>query len=277
MELNNTVRNRRVGFLGVAVATLLTPAGKLISSAVAAGVTMALVTTTMSDGTTAIDMENTPVPHLATSSAPIPEYFEVAMSELTISEPAAELLATGENSPGMMLASMPSAVVLTSNTDNGPSGGNLIEMPAMGSAFAPPPLVLRAPQVDCAQVLNKDASERTEQEKALCEAQITQTTEIKGEIIALYTEVTPTTGEGSNQPTLVVSNTPEEVVKTTGDGTNPPTDPNTPPKGLPSEPVSPTTGNALVTIAAIPEPSTIGLLLLGLFGLGWTARRNTGV
>lgn len=283
MELNNAVRNRRVGFLGVAIATLLTPAGKLISSAVAAGVTMALVTTTVSDGTTGIEIENAELPQLATSSAAIPDYFEMGMSELTISEPAAELLATRENSNGMMLASMPSMGVL-SNSANGPSGGNLSEIPAMGVGFGPPPIIITGDPADpkgpnCEQVLKKDPSERTEEEK-VCE--------VIPEIIALVPpvpeapppvpEAIPETNNPSvNPPPLIVSNTPPEEEQQRTPEKEQPRKPDDEPKKwpLPSEPVSSPTGE-FVAAAAIPEPSTIGLLLLGLIGLGWITRRNTG-
>ena len=284
MELNNAVRNRRVGFLGVAIATLLTPAGKLISSAVAAGVTMALVTTTVSDGTTDIEIENTQVAQLATSSAPIPDYFEMGMSELTISEPAAELLATRENSNGMVLASMPSMSVL-SNTANGPSGGNLSELPAMGVGFGPPPIIITGGPADpkgpnCEQVLKMDPKEIPEEIKVICE--------VIPELIAQVPpvpEATPPVPEAipepnnpsDNPPPLIVSNTPPEEKQPDTPEKNQPRTPDDEPKKwpLPSEPVSSPTGE-FVAAAAIPEPSTIGLLVLGLFGLGWITRRKTG-
>ncbi len=47
MKLNDPNRNRKAGFFGVAVATLLTPGGKLFTSAMAAAVTIAAVVSNM--------------------------------------------------------------------------------------------------------------------------------------------------------------------------------------------------------------------------------------
>lgn len=280
MEINNTTRNRRLGYLGAAVATLLTPAGKLISSAVAAGVTVALIT--MNEPKIA-DVPKPPAPHPVASAELIQEYFanELAdTSDLSIPVTGAEVLVTKDNAAGLQLTSMPSAIVISSNSANGPSGGNFFEMPAIGSGFNPPDLFSPKPQVDCEQVVKKDASERTELEKTLCEALITQTGTTKEEIVQLIAEVTPTTGEGSNLPSLVVSNDPtqdpvddEKLLK---DQIPPKNKPEDRPNTLPSEPVFRFTNDESLMIAAIPEPSTIGLLLLGLLSLGWVSRRNTG-
>lgn len=286
MKMNNTTRNRRVGFLGVAVVTLLSPAGKLISSAVAAGATVALIT--MSGGPKVVDLGKSPVPKLATSSELIDEYFAnelAATSEPSLPEPGAELLATKENSAGLMLASMPSTVVPASNTANGPSGGGLFDLPALGPGFGPPPVVIRDPEVDCEQVLKKDDTEKTELEKALCDSIITQTEEMKEEIVKLITEVTPETitdgtpAKGDPNPgvqPLAFDDSPQIP----GKGLNPPADPGTPENNPDDSPIIQASGpmysDLPVAITAIPEPSTIGLLLLGLFSLGWVYRRNTG-
>lgn len=287
--MKNTTRNRWAGYFGVAVATLLTPAGKLISSAVAAGAAVALIA--MSDGPRIIDAVEPPVPALATSSALIEEYFanEMATSELTSSEPGIELFATKENRAGLMLTPMPSTAILASSLANGPGGGSLFDSPtSFGPALGADP-IYREPRepgdrVDCEQVYKKDDSEKTELEKALCDSVVTDNEELKKEIVELITEVTPETGDskGGNPPLVVVNDSPQNPA----DGLKPPTDEDQIPPGnntggsplvLPSEPVFRLSNDVPVTIAAIPEPSTLGLLLLGLFSLGWVYRRNTKV
>jgi len=313
MEINYTTRNRRLGYLGAAVATLLTPAGKLISSAVAAGVTVALIT--MSDPKVT-DVPKTPVPNPVASSELLQEYFANELtntSDLSIPVTGAEVLPTKNNSAGLQLTPMPTAVDIASNTANGPSGGSFLDIPALGAGFGPPNILISNPQVDCEQVLKKDASERTALEKALCELQIAQTEEIKEEILQLITYGTSDNGDqnpgikplADNDPPLITGNGPSLTDGTSNNGDqNPrikpladndrplitrngpslPADPGTPKKNpddsstvLPSEPVFRLASDVPVTIAAIPEPSTIGLLLLGLFSLGWASRRTTGV
>ena len=71
MEMKNSTRNRWLGYFGIAVATLLTPAGKLISSAVAAAATVAALIN-MSDPE--VDLKKSPVSAHATSTDHIDEY-----------------------------------------------------------------------------------------------------------------------------------------------------------------------------------------------------------
>lgn len=289
MELNNTARNRRVGYLGVAVATLLTPAGKLISSAVAAGVTVALIT--MNNPKVA-DVSKTRVPNPVASSELIEEYFAnelVDTSELAIPVTGAEVLPTKNNSAGLQLTPMSTAIDIASNTANGPSGGGFLGIPAFGAGFGATNILPSDPQADCEQVLKKNASERTALEKASCELQIAQTEDIKEEIVQLMAAVILESGNPNGEDEQVVGkNGEDEQVADKGEDeqvvdkkdednpVKPKKQPEDQSNALPTRQVSSLTSDGLSTIAAIPEPSTIGLLLLGLFSLGWIYRRNTG-
>lgn len=286
--MENATRNRWTGYFGVAIATLLTPAGKLISSAVAAGVAVALIAANDNTGT---EPSAPPPPRLETSSALIEDYFEneIATGALTSFEPQEAIDAINEKSVGLIPATMPSTIVL-SNTDNASSGRGAMDTSPLAWLLAPLS-ILREPDIDidCDQVLIKDVSQRTELENTVCEATIAQAEQTKEETVALIAEVEPTTGEGSNRIVVIPTSEGSNPIIPTSEGSNPPlviatnnspedeptgATPPQPRNGLSSDPIVSSSGNDAILIAAIPEPSTIGLMLLGLAGLGSIYRRK---
>lgn len=276
--MKNATRNRWTGYFGVAIATLLTPAGKLISSAVAAGVAVALIA---ANDNAVTEPSAPPPPRLDTSSALIEDYFEneIAAGALTSFEPQEAIAAINEKSVGLIPAAMPSTIVL-SNTDNASSGRGAMDTSPLAWLLAPLS-ILREPDIDidCDQVLIKDVSQRTELENTVCEATIAQAQQTKEETVALIAEVEPTTGEGSNTPLVIATSNPPLVIATSNAPQPPEDEPTsaTPPQprnGLSSDPIVSSSGNDAILIAAIPEPSTIGLMLLGLAGLGSIYRRQ---
>lgn len=267
--MKNATRNRWTGYFGVAIATLLTPAGKLISSAVAAGVAVALIA---ANDNAVTEPSAPPPPRLDTSSALIEDYFEneIATGALTSFEPEEAIAAINEKSVGLIPAAMPSTIVL-SNTDNASSGRGAMDTSPLAWLLAPLS-ILREPDIDidCDQVLIKDVSQRTELENTVCEATIAQAQQTKEETVALIAEVEPTTGEGSNPPLVIATSNAPQPPEDEPTSATPPQ----PRNGLSSDPIVSSSGNDAILIAAIPEPSTIGLILLGLAGLGSIYRRQ---
>lgn len=308
MEMKNSTRNRWLGYFGLAVATLLTPAGKLISSAVAAAAT---VTALINMSGPEVDMEMSPVPAHATSSDHIDEYItnELAtVSDQSIMEQDSDFLETHESGAAMTLSAMPPAGIIATNSSTGPSGGGLSNAPSTGpmsgpGMSGPGPISRGDPRgedpspikLDCTEILKKDASEISDLEKALCDPIVTKTTpdaDIPPDIVADSKPSSPAETTIPTEP----SNPAETTAPTKLSNPAEPSIPtelvnlpkiaeldDLPPTIIPaSDPVQThrtisDDSRSTAVITAIPEPSTLGLMLLGMLGLVWIYRRSVDI
>lgn len=257
MELNDPIRNRRVGFLGVAVATLLTPGGKLFTSAMAAATLgVAGVALLAKDDPTSTGKSAAPA--IAQTSTALNGAELLALkSELPASESGYDLLtATPSNSP------VPSQVIPSTfqSSINGGSNMSAVNIPAPTIPLSNgiPVIVIgagfpQAPESDEPPALPELADPP------------------KPDFIA----------KPSGKPNDVP---PDEIIIVEAFPEN---DPLSGPDVLPASPPPPDDEkNPLVTdaglpgiqsplsTAALPIPSTLGLFLLGLASLGWLYRRR---
>jgi len=264
MKLNDPNRNRKPGFFGVTVATLLTPGGKLFTSAMAAVTTLGVVGVVMAP----------PSPHAPVETAPAPKVSDVSIdqellnvsnlegeSELMTSE--AMIAAPEQGMSGVTLSASNHINVASveAMTQSAPGG-----IPAYsGLGFNPPSTERR----QCTVVKLSDYVVGADPDKEVCLEDI---------------EDLAKNGSGEEPPVIVSLNDPESG-----------TDGGTPPKGSPAlnpqELITPedipSTGSGEgptfqpaqdilgpIQIAAVSEPSTLAMLLLGLVGLGSIARRK---
>ena len=284
MKTKNTTRTRLNGYIGIAVATLLTPSGKLISSAVAAATVVGLVSMSTSPKPATVSMSAPPVTYTGA------EYIDNELlnaEQLPATEIGSDASVSEETKEVVKLPSVASINVAAAGSGgNGPSGGGLPSSLPLGSGpglpfdpddpDGPRPPVLPQPETPECIALNTD------------NLKIEGLEDVGG---------TGNPPEGCKPPVVVLAdlpdpNMPPEVDEPTVPG-NPPSRgepqyippevsdlpddaiPTIPAGGLDTIPTGEESIGPFVTAAAIPEPSTLGLLLLGAISFGWVSRRKT--
>lgn len=298
MKIKPSTRTRLTGYFGIAVTTLLTPGGKLISSALAAATVAGVV-----------GMNLPPKDEKTKNSAPPVAYTSVEsnvndllnVSDLPIAETASdtltpEMLASDqyaaqtyvpqENQSGFNPQSLPAANLVTlntinPNTANAPDGFGVPNLPPLGPKSAPefPPQVfpkdeLLPPQAKCTAVI-KSGDSASKGAGVLDEVICNE--EEDHEVTT--NPINPVLGEAPLGPSI---NDPEVLAL--------PLDPAKgfiPVGSIPEEDapplfpkiaaLTPDTNQQiqpLLAVAEISEPSTLAMLLLGLTGFGWRYRRK---
>lgn len=283
MKTKNTTRTRLNGYIGIAVATLLTPSGKLISSAVAAATVVGLVSMSTPPKPATLSMS---APQVANTGTGYIDNELLNAEQLPVTEIGSNASMSEETKEVIKLPSVASInVAATGSSSTGPSGGGLPNSLPLGSwpglPFDP----------------DSDGPKRPE----LLQPETPECTALN--IDYLKTEGLEDVGNTSNQPKgckppvvvlggLPDPNVPPEVDEPTVPGNPPsqgepqyiPPEVNDLPDGaIPTIPAAgpstiPTGGDSIgpfVSAAAIPEPSTLGLLLLGVMSFGWVNRRKT--
>lgn len=277
MKIKDTTRTRMTGYLGIAVATLLTPSGKLISSAVAAATVVGLVSMSLPPEPVTVSISAPPVVYTGA------EYIDNELlnpEQFPATEIGADTSISEETKEVVKLPSVASInVAATDSSGMGPSGGGLPSSlpigsgPGLGLPNDPDntnPPVLPQPEPPECIALNTDYLKTEGMEDVGSTGN--QPEGCKPSVVVLSNPPDLNTPPETDEPTVPgkppyippeVSDLPEDAIPTIPAG-----GPGTIPTG--GESILP-----LATVAAIPEPSTLGLLLLGVISFGWVNRRKT--
>ena len=280
MELNDPNRNRKAGFFGVAVATLLTPGGKLFTSAMAAA-TLAVVGMSLAPKEDSSGLADSAIQ----TGAP-----EASGGMLDLSEPPT----SGDTQmlSAETLVEDPSAVpgnpaAFTSQTmhANNVAASNIagIDVSNVGGGSGPsalPPTIF-LPQRD----KNPDS------EKPKCTVvvvgELASNTELAGdEVICVEEDNVAKNGdpEATGQPESVGEPVSEPIV-IASDSPSKSGPALTTPEYIGPSPAETSPANSdpiverqlfqpLISVAAVPEPTTLALFGLGLLGFAQIYRKN---
>lgn len=229
-------RARNLGILGIAIYTLLSPSGKIISSAAAATLLVAGLVTQLRPPSPPAAQAPAPTPVVPTrlahsgSSAPVFTYIEVDGETLPV---VLTENPTDNSSAGHGPASVSPSLDLSGGGGRGPGAGSLPPQGEPGSKSHQSPSG------------NVPAS--------LSEAPESQRTMGMDDPL---NPLIPLSGQPEPLNSLIpLSRQSEPLLTSPYNGQSP-------------------LQTAVVSPAAIPEPSVIGLMLLGLAALGWTGRRH---
>lgn len=276
MELNNPDRNRKAGFLGVTIATLLTPGGKLFTSALAA-VTVAggLISTKLAHEETSPTPSATPTV-LPTSDTVLDESNLPELTEAydTLSAPAVGFASNASLPSGLTMQSMSSLNVAAVDSMNTPPSN--IEI-ADWNPLLPPPLFKDPVKPECVVVPPEELDNiKLAEGQVICESDDSKTgnksepgpqPELVADASGGGTQNGGSGGGGQpNEPVLlvdpVVGPGPQDLPLPRG------------PFGPELVPEAPQYTLSALTPSAVSAPSTLGLLLLGLANLGWLYRKR---
>ena len=280
MKLNDPDRNRRAGFFGVAVATLLTPGGKLFTSAMAAAVTIAAVVSNMDSSqdpagpsSAAIDTGALEAPGKTVDISDLPTTGDTQMlsAETLVEDPTA--------APGMP------AAFTSQNMSSGNLTGTNIAGIAVSNAGGGSESIIPLPPRDpsdpkCTPVLLSELDPNTElpKDEIICLEDFKKSKKGNPESTAGKNGDPESTGEpestgGPGSEPLVIALAPfspepelsPEIVGPTPEETPIPNDAPT---------FQPLLIQPLASVAAVPEPTTLALLGLGLLGFAQVYRKN---
>ncbi len=274
-------RTRRLGLLAVGIASLLSPAGKIIASSVVAAMVIGGIATqldhTPAPNTVLPVTHGNPPPSVAATSAPRPHASgEITHIDLDGATLPIMLADAGDGIPGNQGADGPSHMPsdlfgVPSATHGSGSPGRVpgiayprpagsepaakptpgtppgIAIPASPAPAKQPPATAGNPQLPAAQDGPAPPSQAG----------------------------TPGTAPIPGNPALPSAGQPPTLT----DDVPPATDakPQVISEGVPPDTLddtAPLQSGGPSTIAAVPEPSTLGLILLGLMGLVWAGRRT---
>ena len=295
MKIKDKTRTRLIGYFGLAVATLLTPGGKLISSAVAAATVAGLIGMNMA---TKQDQANQPVPAIHSGGLPTDEEI-LGAGNLTTADEASDTLSAETlipepnaalgNQTAFATQTMPAANMAAVNAvgvGGEANAGSALSTfdPKISAQHGPDPIKHDSDPI------KRDPKECT----VVILGELASNTEIMGDEITCLEKDTLASSEGnpesqtdSESPTVSrgvpESDVPETVVPKSPASYPEPVLLATPEYiGPDSKDVSPTQmplvvaeqDQPFISIGAIPEPSTLGLFLMGLMGFVQVYRKN---
>lgn len=281
MELSNPEQNRKAGFLGVTIATLLTPGGKLFTSAVAASLVVGAVALNegpkqeqapnISEGALNIESEILDADNLSTTSDDTLSPQTLAFGSPTLS-----------SQPAFAIQAMPPIHVAGIESPSSTPGFSMPSSFGGMSAYTPTTTDGGSSAQDCKKVLVDESGKVVVDKdgKVICLDKQKTTGEggtgdegsPTSEIIAGY--IPDSTSSGDNSPSATDNSLPVEDV---GD------------KSLPVEDVGPSVGDLspsqapqsedasfapMISVTAVPEPATLALFLLGLAGFAQVYRKR---
>lgn len=252
MKLNDPNRNRKAGFLGVAVATLLTPGGKLFTSAMAGALGIAGVALLAKDDPTSSGKSSAPT--IAETSTPLNGAELLGLTDIPASESGYDPLTATATLPGnnqqVGLSGQPSfSTAGVSSATNVPASTSPVSNGVPGGM----------PQFPLGQPGQSGEPGEIPEPPAVSE---------------------PLAGP-TNSPEDNPDEKPDELIIIAEAF---PDDPLKGPDVLPPSPPPQDANNPLITDAtpgiqalvptAVSLPSTLALLLLGLASFGWVTRRT---
>lgn len=261
MELNDPNRNRRVGFLGVTIATLLTPGGKLFTSAMAAGALgVAGVALLAKDDPTSSGKSSAPA--IAQTSTSLNGAELLGLTDIPASESGYDPLTAAvslpvnnqqvvlsTSQPSLSTAGMPAAINIPAPTVPLSNGVPVI---VMGGVPQLPP--------------SNPGDPSDPGELPLLPEPLYIPNPIAGP-----EEPDPDKKPDDEEKIIIAEYFPDDD-PLKGPDVLPPSPP---PRDDEKNPLVIDSGfQPLLTTAAIPIPPTIGLLLLGLVNLGWLLYRR---
>lgn len=268
MKIKPSTRTRLIGYIGIAVTTLLTPGGKLISSALAAATVVGLASMNIPSEDEKTSNSAAPIAYtgIESTESGLLDVSDLSIAGTTSDTLTPEMLASDQyaaqisalqenqaafkiqnNTPSTNLASLS----LPSDTANGGGLPNAFPAgPTSGPQFTPHPSISSSPQGT--PPLETLAPETLAPEK---EGKV-----VTPDSISLPLEESPSLlGPKVIAPEVLAL--PASSIPNIEDGL----------------PVADQRIEPLFAIAAveIPEPSTLGLFLLGLASFGWIYRSRT--
>ena len=275
MKIKNSMRTRLTGYVGIIVTTLLTPGGKLISSAMAAALVVGLVNLSTPDKTTKV-AEATPTIIPAEHTNLDPSLLGVRDLPLTVSQHdmlAPETLGSDQHESPALAPQTPQAGYTAPgiSSDNlattyiaGASSGGLPTLPATGPRFVPKFVPGSPPDITtkCTPI--------SEIEDALRKGLVAPDVVICKEDVVTADSSPPALGDAPSTNDPVLLSAPVEVAKENAPYASPYS-----PKiaGLAPDLFTQAIQPSLA-IAAISEPSTPAMLFLGLIGIASLYRRK---
>ena len=274
MKIKDSTRTRLTGYVGIIVTTLLTPGGKLISSAMAAAVVVGLVSLNTPDKNTKI-ADATPTIIPADNPNLDPGLLGVRDLPLTVQHDmlAPETLGSDQHESPALAPQTPQAGFATQgiSSDNlastyiaGASSGGLPTLPATGPRFVPKFVPGSPPDITtkCTPI--------SEIEDALRKGLVAPDVVICKEDVVTADSSPPALGDAPSTNDPVLLSAPVEVAKENAPYASPYS-----PKiaGLAPDLFTQAIQPSLA-IAAISEPSTLAMLFLGLIGIASLYRRK---
>lgn len=283
MELNDPNRNRRAGFLGVAVATLLTPGGKLFTSAMAAA-TLAVVGMSLAPKEDQSGLADSAIhtgaleasgEMLDMSEPPTTGDTQMLSAETLVEDPSA--------APGN-----PAAFTSQTMHSNNIAASNIAKMSVSDISGGSGPTVLPPPIFPPQDDKERDPK-KPECTVVLVEELASNTELADDEVICLEdNKVAKKNGDpestGNPEQESVTEPVSEPIIIASGSPSKPGPELTTPEYIGPSpEETSPANSGPiaerqlfqpLISVAAVPEPTTLALFLLGLLGVAQIYRKN---
>lgn len=283
MELNDPIRNRRVGFFGVAVATLLTPGGKLFTSAMAAAVTIAAVVSNMGPSQNPSGPSGAVIDTGALeatgkmmdiSDLPTAGDTQMLSAETLVEDPTA-----APGNPAVFTSHNMSSPNLTGANIAGMAIGNIGGGSGPILGIPPIPTQPKDPEKQCTVILVGELNSNTElADEVICleddkVAKKNGDPESTGGDPESTGEPVPESVGGPVSEPIVIALAPfKSEPELTPEIVGPTPEETSPPKDAPT--FQPLLFQPLASVAAVPEPTTLVLLGLGLLGLAQVYRKN---
>lgn len=283
MELNDPNRNRRVGFLGVAVATLLTPGGKLFTSAMAA-VTLAVVGMNMAPKEDPSGLADSAIQTGALeASGDMLDMSDLPAAGDTQMLSAETLLSDPSTAPGNPAAFTSQTMHSANSAASNIAGMDVSDISGgTGPTVLPPSIFL--PQRDknpdpekprCTVILVEELASNTEfaGDEAIC-LEEDKLAEKNGDPESTGNPEQESVTEPVAEPIIIASGSPSKSGPelTTPEYIGPSPEETSPANSAPI--VERQLFQPLISVAAVPEPTTLALFLLGLLGFTQIYRKK---
>lgn len=285
MKIKDSTRTRLTGYVGIIVTTLLTPGGKLISSAMAAAVVVGLVSLNASDQNTKIADAKPTIP----ADASTIDTGLLGVGGLPMSLPASDMLApetlaSNSNEPLAFVSQDNHAGLTTQSVSSDNLASTNIADASMGGVPTPPATGPR-PKIKFVAGFPPNVTPECTPISVIEDAirkgvDVTDIVICKEEVVTADSR-TPALGDepsdygapflgdapSTNDPKLLSA--PGKVPKDNAPDASPYS-----PKVAGLAPDISTREIPLLALAAVSEPSTLAMLLLGLMGMASLYRRK---